>query len=117
VFNLNRIFEIKFLIATVAALSLSGCVSNQAVQTVQAGDYQKSCDALQFDLAQMGANFEDAKDDSGLTGKNVGLAVVFWPGIIVNEVRSNKNQDSISDRVNHLTGLYTSKCLGDKEEI
>ena len=63
----------------------------------------------------MGANFEDAKDDSGLTGKNVGLAVVFWPGIVVNEVRSNKNQDSISDRVNHLTGLYTSKCLGDKE--
>lgn len=43
---------------------------------------------------------EDAKDDSGITGKKVGLALVFWPGIIVNEVRANKNQESIDKRIN-----------------
>ena len=95
---------------------LGGCVSNKAVQTVQPGDYDKSCEALQYELAQMGAEFEDAKDDSGLTGKNVGLAVVFWPGIIVNEVRANKNQDSLSDRVNHLSNLYQMKCLKEDKE-
>ena len=96
-----------------AAATLAGCVSNQAVQTVQAGDYEKSCEALKFELDQMGAKFEEVKDDSGLTGKNVGLAVVFWPGIIVNEVRANKNQDSVSDRVTHLSNLYQMKCLKD----
>ena len=106
----------KFLLASFLLLGLGGCVTNQAIQTVQAGDYDKSCEALKFDLAQLGSNFEDAKDDSGVTGKNVGLAVVFWPGIIVNEVRANKNQDSIGDRVNHLTNLYTSKCLIDKDD-
>lgn len=95
----------------VAGVALSGCVSNQSVQTVQAGDEDKSCEQLQADLVSLGAKFEDAKDDSGLTGKNVGLALVFWPGIIVNEVRSNKNQDSLDARVSYLSGIYNRKCL------
>ena len=103
----------KMTLTLTAAATLAGCVSNQAVQTVQAGDYEKSCEALKFELDQMGAKFEEVKDDSGLTGKNVGLAVVFWPGIIVNEVRANKNQDSVSDRVTHLSNLYQMKCLKD----
>ncbi len=98
-----------------ALIVLGGCVSNRAIQTVQVGDNQKSCEALQFELSQLGASFEESKDESGLTGKNVGLAIVFWPGIIVNEVRTNKNQDSINNRINHLTGLYQNKCLGDEE--
>jgi hypothetical protein len=92
---------------------ISGCVSNQAVQTVQAGDEQKSCAELKAELTQLGAKFEDAKDDSGVTGKNVGLAIVFWPGIIVNEVRANKNQDSIDKRLSYLTTTYNAKCSGE----
>ena len=94
-----------------ASFLLASCVSNRAVQTVQAGDQQKSCNQLQAELGQLGAEFEDVKDDSGITGKNVGLAVVFWPGIIVNEVRANKNQDSVDSRVNYLTTIYNGKCL------
>lgn len=101
------------LIAMIA--SVSGCVSNQAVQTVQAGDDNKSCSAIKSELAGLGAKFEDAKDDSGVTGKNVGLAIVFWPGILVNEVRSNKNQDSIDARISNLSALYNSKCLATEE--
>ena len=90
---------------------ISGCVTNQAVQTVQVGDDEKSCQEIKSELARLGSKFEDAKEDSGVTGKNVGLALVFWPGIIVNEVRSNKNQDSIDSRVTHLSAIYNSRCL------
>jgi hypothetical protein len=101
--------KIKIIIlATLVAVS--GCVSNKAIQTVQTGDEQKSCDALKSELAELGAEFEEAKKDSGVTGKNVGLAIVFWPGIIVNEVRANKNQDSLDARVSHLSGIYDRKC-------
>ena len=100
----------RFLVLLVA-IALSGCVSNQAIQTVQAGDEEKSCPAIKSELSQLGVKFEDAKDDSGVTGKNVGLALVFWPGIIVNEVRANKNQDSIDDRVSHLSTIYNKRCL------
>lgn len=103
------------IISLVALAMISGCVSNQAVQTVQAGDDEKSCDVLKSELSQLGAKFEDVKDDSGVTGKNVGLAIVFWPGIIVNEVRANKNQDSIDSRISHLTTIYNGKCSGSNQ--
>ena len=106
----------KFIVSCLLFLLITGCVSNRAVQTVQPGDYEKSCEALQYELTQLGATFGKAKDDSGVTSKNVGLALVFWPGIIVNEVRSNKNQDSISDRMKHLGALYNAKCLGKTRE-
>ncbi len=91
----------RFFAALLSLTLISGCVSNRAIQTVQPDDYSKSCETLQYELTQLGATFEDAKDDSGVTAKNVGLALVFWPGIIVNEVRANKNQDAISNRVTH----------------
>jgi hypothetical protein len=89
---------------------MAGCVSNQSIQRVQVGDNEKSCDALRVELSQLGAKFEVVKDDSGVTGKNVGLAIFFWPGVIVNEVRSNKNEDSVDSRIAHLTNIYNSKC-------
>ena len=68
-------------------------------------------------MVSLGAVFEEVKDESGVTGKNVGLALVFWPGIIVNEVRANKNQDSIDARISHLTGIYNSKCSNNSSDI
>ena len=103
----------KPVISIVGLLLLAGCVSNQAVRMVQAGDDDKSCEALRAELGDLGIKFDDAKDDSGLTGKNIGLAIVFWPGIIVNEVRANKNQDSLDARIAHLSGIYNQKCLSD----
>jgi hypothetical protein len=95
---------------------LAGCVSNQSIQTVQVGDNEKSCDTIRVELAQLGAKFENVKDDSGMTGKNVGLAIIFWPGIIVNEVRSNKNEDSVDSRISHLTNIYNGKCSSAEED-
>lgn len=105
-----RIFVLSLI------MMLAGCVSNKSVQTVQIGDEEKSCDQLKGELGQLGVTFDEVKDDSGVTGKNVGLAIVFWPGIIVNEVRSNNNEDSISDRISHLTTIYNQSCLDDTVE-
>ena len=106
----------KFIPLCLSVLLTCGCVSNRAVQTVQPDDYTKSCAALQDELKQLGATFEQAKEDSGISVKNAGMALVFWQGIIVNELRSNKNQDSISARMTHLGGLYNAKCLGQPRE-
>ena len=95
----------------IVCVLLAGCVSNKAVRVVDQDDFTMSCDQLQYELTSLGAKFDEVKDESGLTGKNVGLAFLFWPGIIVNEVRSNKNQDSIDARIEHLTKLYTKKCI------
>lgn len=101
----------KILLMMVASIVLTACVSNKTIQTVQLGDENKSCPELKSELQTLGVKFEEAKDDSGVTGKNVALAIFFWPGIIVNESQAGKNQESIDRRVTHLSGLYNSKCL------
>ena len=71
---------------------------------------------MQSELEQLGIQFEDAKDDSGVTGKNVGMAIVFWPGIIYNEVKASGNQSSVENRIQYLTSLYNAKCLDQNED-
>mgnify|MGYP000367809678 CR=1 FL=1 len=55
----------------------------------------------------------------GLTGKNVGLALLFWQGMIVNEVRRNKNQDCADARISHLSSvhndMYSNTSAGRQE--
>ena len=104
------------LVLVAVAMMIVGCVQNRAVQTVEARDFQLNCEQLQYELAQLGAEFDEAADESGATGKNIALGIFFWPGVIVNEVRTNKNQDSISDRVDHLSDLYQDKCIGVEQQ-
>ena len=103
----------KTLIIFFSILIITGCVSNQTVQTVQAGDFDMNCAQLNMELTNLGAKFEEVKSESGATGDNVALGFFFWPGIIVNEQQAKKNQDSINARLTHLTKLYSGKCLKD----
>ena len=102
----------KLVSMTLAVLLLASCVSNQTLRTVEPRDYDMNCDQLKYELTGLGAKFDDAEDDSGLTGKNVALGIFFWPGIIVNERQAGRNEDSINDRVIHLNTLYVDKCVG-----
>ena len=102
----------KLISLILAVFFLVSCVSNQTVRTVELRDYDLNCDQLKYELTGLGAKFDDVEDDSGLTGKNVALGILFWPGIIVNERQSGRNEDSINDRVVHLNTLYVDKCVG-----
>lgn len=73
----------------------------------------KSCEELKTELADLGVTFEDVKRDSGLTAENAVSFLVFWPGIIYNEVRASKNTNSVNKRINFLSALYNQKCRGD----
>ena len=97
-----------FLLCT---LALAGCVSSKTVPTTQPSDYTLTCEQLQNELTSLGAKFEEVKEESGVTGKNVALAVVFWPGIIFNEMRADENEKSVNRRIEHLAGLYNQKCM------
>ena len=105
----------KYLVLPIAVFSLIGCVSNDTVRTVDIRDFDLNCDQLKYELVSLGVKFDDAEDDSGLTGKNIALGIFFWPGIIVNEVQSGRNEDSINKRIDHLNGLYVDKCIGENK--
>jgi hypothetical protein len=106
---LSKIFTLML------SLSFISCVANEAVRTVQPGDYDLSCTSLTQQLADLGARFDRVDGDSGATGKNIGMAILFWPGIFVNESRSNKNGESVNNRITHLNNIYSKKCLGNQK--
>ena len=60
-------------------LTLSACVSNDTIQTVDIRDFDLNCDQLKYELTQLGVKFEEAEGDSGLTGKM--LLWVFFSGL------------------------------------
>ena len=73
----------KYILGAFVSLFIfSACVSDQQVMVAQYDDESKNCEQLKFELAGLGAKFEDAKDDSGLTGKNVALGIFFWPCLL-----------------------------------
>ena len=106
----------KLLPLVLFALLATACVSNNVVQTTKPTDYQMTCSELKEELSTLGVAFEESREESGVTGGNVALAIVFWPGIIVNEMRSNRNQDSIARRAEHLSQIYNAKCLASQSE-
>lgn len=103
---------IKFVCVSILSLALIGCVSSKTIQTVRTSDYNLNCDQLKYELSILGAKFENAEDDSGITGKNIASGIFFWPGIIVNERQAGRNSDSINDRMTHINALYSNKCVG-----
>ena len=95
------------LAAFFSLFMFSGCVSDQQVMVAQYDDETKNCEQLKYELNSLGAKFEDAKDDSGLTGKNVALGIFFWPGIIVNENQSKTDSPKTEINTTNITSHET----------
>ena len=100
----------NLLLLFVGIIFLAGCVSNSPVTVGEPSNYVMSCDALKYELADLGAKFEEAKDDSGFMAKNIGTTLLLWPGILVNETRFGKTQSLIDSRISKVSLLYTEKC-------
>jgi hypothetical protein len=54
------------ILILLSALAITSSVSNQAVQTIQAKDYSMNCEQLQFELADLGADFDDGINGVGV---------------------------------------------------
>lgn len=56
---------------------------------------------------------EEIKDDidskRGMSGRNVGMALIFWPGIIVNEMNGSDAVTAANKRMEFLNDMYNKK--------
>lgn len=98
----------KFFTLTIAAVLLAGC-THQKVDVSQTNDQNKSCAQIQTELTQLDKMEQDIDEKTGLSGRNVGMALLFWPGIIVNEMNADDAEDRIRDRKNRLVSIYEKK--------
>lgn len=89
-------------------LMVSAC-THKNVSVTEFDDKDKTCSQLQQDIAAMEELERDIDDKTGMSGRNVGMALLFWPGIIVNEMNAGDARERASDRKQHLVRLYDDK--------
>ncbi len=93
----------------VAFLTVTAC-THKKVSVTQVEGQTKSCQQLSSEIAQMEELENDIDGKTGLSGRNVGMALLFWPGIIVNEMNADDARDRASDRKAKLIELYNNKA-------
>lgn len=104
--------KISFLTLLAGTLALAAC-SHKVVEVDQVGDKDKGCAALANDIVAMRMAMADIDEKTGFSGRNVGMGLLFWPGIIVNEMNGNKAETAASERMSKMVKLYEEKdCHG-----
>lgn len=98
----------KRLFLMVSAISLvivTGC-THKKVEVDTLKDSQLSCTEINTELEQIQALKEDIDEKTGFSGRNVGMGLLFWPGVIVNEYNASKAEDLANQRKAKLYTLH-----------
>lgn len=99
----------KKIVLTLAALTfVTGCTHNK-VSVTEFGDKDLSCAQIQREINQLEEMEGDIDEKTGLSGRNVGMALLFWPGIIVNEMNADSAEERIQQRKKNLFNIYEQK--------
>lgn len=104
----------KCLIATAIVLAVStvGCATPHVVQSRQAGDESLTCQQIKSQY-QAAAKYEtEARDERGVTGKNVAAVVLFWPALIGTYMNTEDAIKAARERQTILADLSTKKGCG-----
>ena len=101
---------------TFAALAFGLCAcTHQKVRISQTTDTQLSCAALRNELARVEQARAEIDSKTGFSGRNVGMALVFWPGIIVNESQQPALRPPLWPGWDRLNQLYYERGCLEKE--
>lgn len=94
----------KMCVVICAVLSITAC--HQKVQPVSDADKQLSCSELKSEIQRVQEVKAKISKSRGFSGRNVGLALVFWPGIIINEMSGDSAEDAANNRLVQLENVY-----------
>lgn len=90
-----------------ALVALTAC--HPSVTPVSKMDNQLSCADLSKEIKDVEAIKAKIESKRGFSARNVGLGLVFWPGVIVNEVTGNKAENEANLRLAALKNIYADK--------
>ena len=99
---------------TVVGLSGSACTHHK-VRVSQASDTQLSCTALRAEISRVEQTRAEIDQKTGFSGRNVGMALTFWPGVIVNEMQGASAEAAAVARTERLNQLYYERGCLEKE--
>lgn len=97
-----------FVISLISFSHVAGC-THQKVSVHKTTDVGLTCDQILSEIAQVESVKKDIEDKTGFSGRNVGMGILFWPGIIVNEVQGSSAEEVANKRLEQLHGMYRDK--------
>jgi len=86
----------------------AGC-THKKVEVNTLKDDQLTCNEINTELEQIQALKKDIDEKTGFSGRNVGMGLLFWPGVIVNEYNASKSEDLANQRQAKLYTLHKNK--------
>jgi len=90
------------------ALFLAAC-THEKVQVVNSSDKKLTCNDIIAELAEVKHILKTIDDNSGISGRNIALGVLFWPGIIINQMNAGDAREAANTRLVILTNLQSDK--------
>jgi len=86
-------------------VSIASC-THQKVLVNRGTDDDITCDEIREERIKMESLIRDIHDKTGISGRNVGMALLFWPGVIVNEMNASDAENLANERLSVLANLY-----------
>jgi hypothetical protein len=99
--------NIYVCIALAAVFALTAC--HPKVTPVSNMDKELSCAALSSEIKDVENIKTKIEANRGFSGRNVGLALLFWPGVVINEVTGSTAEAEANARLVALKNLYFEK--------
>jgi len=104
--NLTILFTIIFMVS---------CSTPKAIDVMQFGDEQMSCDELKLAYESADLSEDEAHSNKGVTDENILSALFFFPAYFVTYGTSIHAEYNASQRKDHLLKLYIQKdCAKNK---
>ncbi len=104
--NLTILFTIIFM---------ASCSTPKAIDVMQFGDEQMSCDELKLAYESADLSEDEAHSNKGVTDENILSALFFFPAYFVTYGTSIHAEYNASQRKDHLLKLYIQKdCAKNK---
>lgn len=98
----------KKLAILAVVLSLTAC-SHQKVAVNKLSDAQLNCHEIVSETKKLDDLLKDIESKTGFSGRNVGMGLLFWPGIFVNQMSASDSVKLANKRLEVLNSLYKDK--------
>lgn len=97
------------LVVGMFALLLQGCATPHVVQPKKVSDVNLSCTQILAEIEEADRFEAEARAERGVTGKNVAVALLFWPALIGTYSNTEEAINAAKERRVNLTNLYEQK--------
>lgn len=95
-------------------LLISSC-SHKQVMVHKNTDYALTCSDISVEMAEVERVVSEIHENTGGSGRNVGMALFFWPGVIVNQMNAGDARKMASERMSVLANLRKERGCNEAQ--